>query len=112
MNTERESKNLSRDEARELLAEAWFDFWSGRRTSNDSDIRNGRIREVLERISPTDREYFLKEEGDQDSELAKIRGETKIISQMGKKDTLSAGKRLHVRRQKAAKRGVKPKKIR
>lgn len=113
MDTEREKdkKPLSRETARELLAEAWLDFWSGSRTPHDSDIRNGRIREVLEGISPADREYFLKEREGQDSELAKIREEAKAITRTGKTDTPSAGERLHARRQKAAKRGVNPKRI-
>lgn len=114
MDTEREEdkKPLSRETARELLAEAWLDFWSGSRTPHDSDMRGDKIREVLERLSPADREYFLKEEGGGNSELAKIREQTKAITRTGKKDAPSAGERLHIRRQKAAKRGVNQKRIR
>lgn len=114
MGTESEKGNrrlLNTEEAREQLAEAWLDFWSGSRTPNDSETRNRRIREVLEKLSPSDREYFLSEEGGQESELAKIREEAKMLARTGKKSTLSAGEKLHLRRQKANKHGTNPKRI-
>jgi transcriptional regulator of met regulon len=111
MDAERENKNLNREAAQELLAEAWLEFWSGKQTAYESDIRRDKIRRVLERLSQADREYFLKEEEGEDSRLAKIREQAKAIARAGKKNTVSSGKRLHIRRQKAAGRGINPKRI-
>lgn len=114
METERErgKELLSREEAREGLAEAWLTFWSSARTSHDSEIRNKEVHVVLDRLSLLDREYFLHEETGKHSELAKIREAAKALARTGKKDTPSAGERRHKRRQKAAKHGTSPKKIR
>lgn len=103
---------MSLEEARELLSEAWLTFWSGTRTPHESEIRNIRIRGILEKLSSPDKEYFLHAEKDKDSELAKIREAAKAFARTGKKDAPSAGERLHIRRQKAAKRGTSPKRIR
>lgn len=115
MDVEREKgdrKPLNREEARKRLAEAWLNFWSGSRTLYDTGIREDRIDGVLERLSPSDKEYFVNNEEGQDSELAKIREEAKMLARTGKKGTLSAGERIHIRREKAAKRrGTDPKRI-
>lgn len=114
MDTEREKgdrKLLNKEEARGQLAEVWLDFWSGSQTSHDSETRQRRIRGVLEELSPSDREYFLSEEGGQESELAKIREEAKMLARTRGKDTPSAGEKLHIRRQKANKHGTNPKRI-
>ncbi|MBI2007599.1 MAG: hypothetical protein HYS83_02810 [Candidatus Blackburnbacteria bacterium] len=114
MDTEREKgdrKPLSREEAHELLAQAWLTFWTGRQTHFDSETRNRAIRGVLENLAKSDREHFLHEEEGQNSRLAKIREETKALARTGKKDIPSAGQKLKKRREKAAKHGTDPKKI-
>lgn len=111
MSTERErGEPLNREEAREQLAEVWLDFWSGSRTPHDSEIRNRRVLEVLGRLSPTDREYFLHAEEGEDSVLAQIREMSKRLAST--RHIPSKGQRLHTRRQKARqRRGTDPKKI-
>lgn len=107
---EENKKPLGLEEAREQLAEAWLDFWSGSRTPHDSEIRNGRVLEVLERLSPTDRDYFLHAEEGKDSQLAQIREMSKRLAST--RHTPSKGERLHTRRQKARqRRGTDPRKI-
>lgn len=113
MGTESEKgdrRPLSREEASERLSEAWLSFWRSMQTSLDTEERNQAVRGVLERLSESDREYFLNEGIVGESELAKIREGAKKLTWTGKK-TPSAGKRLHIRRQKAAKRGTDPKRI-
>lgn len=112
MDTEREKDKrlLSQEEARELLAEAWLSFWMSGRTRFDSETRNQAVRGVLERLSPLCREYFLKEK-DEGSELARIREGARLLARTGQKDTLSVGKKRHIRREKAAKHGTNPKRI-
>lgn len=114
MDIEREKgnrKTLNREEAREQLAQAWLTFWSGSHTPRDSEIRNRRVRGVLERLSPPDSEYFLHMEEGKDSPLAGIREQAKTLARAGKKDILSTGEKRHIRRQKAERRGTNPKRI-
>lgn len=102
---------LSREEARELLSEAWLSFWMSGQTIPDIETRNRAVRGVLERLSESDREYFFNEKEGRNSELANIREVSKKLAPTKRKNTSSRGMRLHIRRQKAAKHGTNPKRI-
>lgn len=106
-------KSLNREEAHNQLSGAWLSFWLSGQTSFDTETRNRAVLGVLERLSEFDRKYFLNEEIDEEPKLAKIREMTKeVVARTGKKNTPSAGERLHIRREKATKRrGTDPKRI-
>lgn len=84
MDKERGSKEyFSLDAARQCLREVWLAFWLSKQTYENSDIRKRKIRECLDKLSPTDRELILDEKEGKNSILAEIREETKILARTG-----------------------------